>query len=106
MLHANIVSSNDPNFLHYYSRQNLRTLFCGADSTALHLLKAMLEFDPTKRITVDQALRHSFLADFHTPGMEASADRPLDAELELLGEAPENLRATVRHTVTTLSSVC
>ena len=80
--------------------QNLRALFCGADVTALHLLKSMLEFDPTKRITVDQALRHSFLADFHTPGMEISVDRPLDAEVELLREAPENLKATVSHTST------
>ena len=75
----------------------MRALFCGADVTALNLLKSMLEFDPTKRITVDQALRHSFLADFHTPGMELSVDRPLDAEVELLREAPENLKATVSH---------
>ena len=70
-------------------------MFKGADSSALHLLQSMLEFDPTKRISVDQALGHSFLADFHTPGMEMSSDRPLDSAVEVLRESPDNLKATV-----------
>ena len=55
----------------------------------------MLEFDPTKRISVDQALGHSFLADFHTHGMEMSSDSPLDSAIEVLRESPDNLKATV-----------
>lgn len=73
----------------------MRSLFKGADSSALHLLQSMLEFDPTKRISVDQALGHSFLADFHTHGMEMSSDSPLDSAIEVLRESPDNLKATV-----------
>ena len=75
----------------------MRGLFAGADSTALHLLRSLLEFDPTKRITVDQALRHSFLSDFYSPETESIASRPLDAQLEMMFESPENLKETVSH---------
>nr|CCC52125.1 putative tyrosine protein kinase [Trypanosoma vivax Y486] len=36
-----------------------------ASSSALDLLKRMLVFDPKKRITVDEALRHPFLAELY-----------------------------------------
>ena len=71
-------------------------MFAGADSTALHLLKSLLEFDPLKRITVDQALRHSFLSDFYVPDMEGmTSSVPLDSEIEMLGETAENIKKTV-----------
>jgi len=37
---------------------------------ALDLLKKFLTFDPTKRITIDQALEHPYLANLHAPDDE------------------------------------
>ena len=70
-------------------------LFPGADPLALQLLQSLLEFNPRKRITVDHALRHSFLSDFHSHAMEVVTDRPMDVEVEVVKEAPENLKMTV-----------
>lgn len=97
LLNNFIICHNILLFCIHLSFQNLRSLFKGADSSALHLLKSMLEFDPAKRISVDQALGHSFLADFHTPGMETSSDNPMDSAMEILRESPDNLKATVSH---------
>lgn len=40
---------------------------------ALDLMKRMLEFDPRKRITVIEALKHPWLAQLHDEGAEPTA---------------------------------
>jgi len=36
-------------------------------SDAIDLISKMLDFNPTKRPTADQILRHPYLAQFHNP---------------------------------------
>lgn len=40
-------------------------IFPGISEQAANLLQKMLIFDPEKRITVEQALKHPYLADYH-----------------------------------------
>jgi serine/threonine protein kinase len=44
--------------------------FSDANPLALDLLNRLLTFDPLKRITVEEALAHPYLADFHDPEEE------------------------------------
>ena len=48
-------------FVHYNTLKN----FLKKKIIALDLLKKLLIFDPTKRITVDEALRHPYLKALH-----------------------------------------
>ena len=41
---------------------------------ALDLLSKLLEFNPEKRITVDEALEHDYLKDLHDPEDEPKGD--------------------------------
>jgi len=52
---------------------NLGEKFKGASHQALELLGMMLRFDPQKRITVDEALEHPYLASCRTREAEASS---------------------------------
>ena len=45
-------------------------LFPHANPQAIDLLQRMLAFDPAKRITVEEALAHPYLADYHYPDDE------------------------------------
>jgi p38 MAP kinase len=49
-------------------------MFKGASHEAIDLLKGMLQFNPKKRLTVDEALAHEFLAPFRDPTKEMSVD--------------------------------
>lgn len=53
-----------------------RRLFPGASQLSLDLLKKMLQFDPRRRISVDEALRHPWLASLHDSEAEPSAPAP------------------------------
>jgi len=47
-----------------------------------YLLEKMLVFDPKKRITVEQALEHPYLASLHDPGVEPASEPAPDFEFE------------------------
>jgi len=65
---ANVISSDAVNFikrLKSRERKDLRTVFANASPEAVDLLEKIFVFDPTKRITVDEALRHPFFERFY-----------------------------------------
>ena len=51
----------------------LGTIFPVAPPDALDLLGKLLQFNPAKRITVEEALRHPFVRQFHNPSTEPNA---------------------------------
>ena len=48
----------------------LDSFFPGCSEDCLDLLARLLVFNPKKRITSDQALKHKYLKDFHNPKEE------------------------------------
>lgn len=60
--------------LPHRQQRNLRSLFPTASPQALDLLSKMLKFDPTERITVDEALEHPYLESLHDVDDEPSAE--------------------------------
>lgn len=64
--------------------RDFNQLFPKATNEAIDLLKKMLTFDHKKRITVEQALSHPYLADLHIPEDEPGRDKinPMEFEFE------------------------
>lgn len=54
-------------------RPSFRSIFPDASTKAVDLLEQMLQFDPRKRITVEEALKHEWLAGLHDEAVEPSA---------------------------------
>jgi mitogen-activated protein kinase 1/3/mitogen-activated protein kinase 6 len=71
-----------------FERVDFRTVYPDAAVEAVDLIDKMLAFDPSKRITVAQALAHPYLASLHDESDEPSAARPFffDFENETLSE--------------------
>lgn len=68
--------------LQCYEKQPLAQKFPNMSPVALDLVEKMLEFDPTKRITVEGALAHSYLASMHDPSDEPICPTPFTYDLE------------------------
>jgi len=60
----------------------LQEVFPEATASALDLLSAMLRFDPSRRLTVEEALAHPYIATFHNPALEPTAPSLFNFELE------------------------
>lgn len=60
----------------------LNVQFPAASADALSLLSGLLMFEPSKRLTVTQALDHPYLASLHDPADEPSASAPIDMSFE------------------------
>jgi len=58
------------------------SLYKGANPEALDLLDKMLQFHPSKRITIAEALRHPYMASLHNPDDEPDADEPFNFSFE------------------------
>lgn len=63
-------------------KADFRRIFPGTSPKALDLLEKMLQFDPRKRISVEQALAHPWLEQLHDPSMEGSAPAPFKFDFE------------------------
>ena len=60
---------------HALQRVQFKQVFPDASANAIDLLARMLQFDPRKRITVEEALQHPYLAQLHDPAAEPAAPR-------------------------------
>ena len=74
----------------------LETLFKDASAPALDLLDKLLKFDPSKRITIEEALNHPYLTELHYPSDEVSLGLDITPSLQ---ESPShNLTLSSRST--------
>ena len=69
------------------SRKNLTDYFPDAPPDALDMLQSLLQFNPDKRMTAEEALMHPYLAKFHNPSEEHSLSYdvvpPVDDDVQL-----------------------
>ncbi|KAK9858928.1 hypothetical protein MYU51_015763 [Penicillium brevicompactum] len=83
-----------------------KTLFPQANPDALDLLDRMLAFDPSSRISVEEALEHPYLHIWHDASDEPNCPTTFDFTFEVVDEVPDmrkmildevvRFRATVR----------
>lgn len=55
-------------------KRRLEDVIPSAPPDGIDLLKKLLQFNPDKRLTAEQALKHPFVARFHNPEEEPSMD--------------------------------
>eukprot|EP00742_Colponemidia_sp_Colp-10_P002204 GILJ01002356.1.p1 GENE.GILJ01002356.1~~GILJ01002356.1.p1 ORF type:complete len:371 (-),score=65.01 GILJ01002356.1:264-1340(-) len=78
----------------------LAELFPSASSDALDLLRCLLQFNPNKRITAEEALRHPYVSQFHNADDEPACDHviriPIDDNVKYsIQDYRENLYAEI-----------
>jgi mitogen-activated protein kinase 7 len=64
-------------------------LFPNANPDALDLLDRMLAFDPSQRISVEEALEHRYLHIWHDASDEPSCPTTFDFHFEVVDDVPE-----------------
>jgi len=62
--------------------RKLKDMYPSASKKALDLLSKLLQFNPKKRITAEEALAHPFIDQFHDPAAEPSCDRIVEISLK------------------------
>lgn len=69
------------------SRRSLKDLLPDAPSDGLDLMMNLLQFNPDKRFSAEEALTHPYLAKFHNPSEELSLTYdvvpPVDDDVQL-----------------------
>ncbi|KAJ3071146.1 Mitogen-activated protein kinase [Quaeritorhiza haematococci] len=73
-------------------------VFPRAEPLALDLLERLLEFNPAKRITAEEALRHPYLAAYHHPDDEPDCPRIFDFSFEA-AQAIDDIKELIRKEV-------
>lgn len=78
--------------LPFMPRVPFQRLFPNANPDALDLLDRMLAFDPSSRISVEEALEHRYLHIWHDATDEPAAPTTFDFGFEVVEEVPEMRR--------------
>ena len=75
---------------------DLRAVFKESNPIAVDLLSKMLVFNPTKRCTVAEALRHPWLKGYRDPESEPVAPAPFRCEFDVPGCTPPTCEGVQR----------
>lgn len=75
--------------------KDLSTFYPGASAASLTLLREMLKFSPSRRITVEDAIASPFLAASSRPEVEIDAENPMSSDVEIAHEDKSVLMAYV-----------
>lgn len=67
-------------------------LFRNANPDALDLLDRMLAFDPSQRISVEEALEHRYLSIWHDASDEPTCPTQFDFQFEVVDDIPQMKR--------------
>ncbi|KAG0447019.1 hypothetical protein HPP92_028532 [Vanilla planifolia] len=78
-----------------YAKQQFSFRFPTMSPGAVDLLQRMLVFDPSKRITVDEALCHPYLASLHDINDEPICSAPFNFEFEHPSYTEENIKELI-----------
>ncbi len=70
-------------------KKSFPSLFPNANPDALDLLDKMLAFDPSSRISVEQALEHPYLHIWHDASDEPDCPTTFNFDFEVIDEVPE-----------------
>lgn len=76
-------------------KQQFATRFPNKSSGAVDLLEKMLVFDPNKRITVEEALRHPYLQSLHDLNDEPVCPRPFHFDFEHSSCTEDHIRELI-----------
>lgn len=60
----------------------LNEMFPSASAEALDLLRQCMHFNPTKRVSAHDGLRHPYVVQFHNPDDEFDSDRPFHIPID------------------------
>jgi mitogen-activated protein kinase 15 len=71
------IDSSTINSMSGKQKYTFSTFFKGASPEAISFLKKCLEFNPNKRMSVEEALKHPFVAQFRDPEREYRATAPI-----------------------------
>ena len=63
--------------------KNFKQYFKGASDSCIDFIKGCLQFNPKKRLSVQQALEHPYLKAIHDPKKIIQCDRPVDFAFEM-----------------------
>lgn len=71
-------------------------IFPNAHPDAVDLLSKMLQLDPQKRVTVEDALKHHFLKDYHNIDDEPACYKELDFAFDNVLSTKEALKDAIK----------
>lgn len=75
--------------LPFMPKKSFPSLFPNANPDALDLLDKMLAFDPSSRISVEQALEHPYLHIWHDASDEPDCPTTFNFDFEVVDEVPQ-----------------
>ena len=84
----------------------LRKMFPDAPDDALDLMQKLLQFNPQKRLTAEEALQHPYVAHFHNPEDEPVAAGPITISVDDNKKVLFRCSCTFKLDITTELSCC